>query len=319
MMRARTFGVAAISAVAAALVLAGCGGGGDDTMTTTTGPVPPAPTTTAPAPSTAAAIAVAFKGPHGVLTRIVSPLPATCDDHSCEPWTLDHANSFAAMSPVSWSRQLKKYAVYPGFNMSVIPPVPLREDGWPGFIAVDSAVDMVDCAFPSDGATGCRFAVGGSSSGCGCISRVAPACAVIPGGSCNQANHTDWCSEDNASSFCAWKSSELPQMLKQFRERGGGDANRQGKKCNFCGYNEVAVNRQKWAAALPDAIWAFFVPDSCPPESTCYKGWAFWYADFKKKYGPKPIVGFNAANYDSPFHDLPQPAEPSAQAIEVDV
>jgi len=95
-------------------------------------------------------------------------------------------------------------------------------------------------------------------------------------------------------------------MMKTFNSTGGGDTNRPQPE-NFYGYNEVLVDREKWASAVPDIIWAFVIPLECDHGSECYNSFAFWYEDWKKKFGEKPIVLFDARNRDAPYRALPQP------------
>merc|ERR1711974_22908 len=194
----------------------------------------------------------------------------------------------------SWSKIDHKYEVFPGFNMNSTNDTRLRENGFPGFIATKLGHSMIECAFPRDGVTVCRH-----NGGCGCIfPPVFEGCAAIGKiARCDQPSLTDWCDTPGASEVCAYRGNQTSQMLDKFKESGGGD---EGRPFRTFGYKEALVDKEKWAGALPGVLWAFVIPYDCPPISSCYKSWSFWYPDFVKRYGRKPIVGFNATNYESP-------------------
>lgn len=244
----------------------------------------------------------------GVLTRLMSPLPDSCNDHSCEAWKLEYAKSFLLMNTYSWSKSDSRYQVFRGHD-------DVHPYGWPGFIASQHALKhMVDCCWSGDGASLCRNkdAVGSTPANCGCADRDAGSCPNGPDGKspsgkvhCSQPDDADWCGVSPHSWFCTYQPTAIDKMLEEFKNKGGGDSNK-GYTKNY-GYNEVLVSSDKWAAALPDSVWAFLVPRDCPPASQCYNSFAFWYADWKAKYGPWPIVQFDAKQRSNPYSALPQP------------
>jgi len=233
-------------------------------------------------------------GGQGLLTRLLSPLPSVCDDHQCEPWKLDYSNSFSLISSYSWSKNESRYVVFRGDEDQ-------RYYGWPGFIATPEALEsMVECSWPRDGWTFDRNheANGSTPAWCGCHKDTKD--------ECSQPDGADWCTVEPHTWLCTYKADELVLMMETFNASGGGDTNRPQPE-NFYGYNEVLVDRQKWANAVPDIIWAFVIPLDCPQDSECYRSFAFWYEDWKVHFGEKPIVQFDAKNKNAPYSVLPQP------------
>jgi len=122
---------------------------------------------------------------------------------------------------------------------------------------------------------------------------------------CSQADGADWCDVEPHTDWCSFRPSATDEMLEQFKAEGGGDSTSASKE--YRGYNEVLLDAEQWAAALPNSVSAFALPRECEQGSECYSAFTGWYADWIEKFGPWPIVHFDAEKKDAPYSAMPQP------------
>jgi hypothetical protein len=177
----------------------------------------------------------------------------------------------------------------------------------------EAASSMIDCSFSGDGATGCRGNAslhGETLRNCGAL--ILPAvgqCQSLPA----LGGPGLWCANDTNittnSFFCAFPGTDTKWMLETFLKRGGGD---QGwGYSEYFGDNEALINRAEWNSHIPNStaspIKAFVIPLECPQTSSCYSNFTFWYGDYQKKYGVKPVIGFDGTRRTNPYIVIPQP------------
>ena len=165
----------------------------------------------------------------------------------------------------------------------------LWEAGTPGFIVASAAVSM-RCAYSSDASSQ------GPSTGCpeGAPLGAEPIREVVP------APKLTWCSPPEREYGCAWRSSELDQMMAHFLARCGYNCAR--------AYTELVMNYAPFVAQLPAAVEAVFVPASATAEQVAMARDV--HAAFVSEYGlsheeAPPLVTYNPAGCPrSPFRRL---------------
>jgi hypothetical protein len=181
-------------------------------------------------------------------------------------------------------------------------------DGW-----MDKAFK---CAYPMDGGTMTRLSTGATprkgapledeaSPGCGC-KLINDRTNMLTPKTCN-----NWCTAQKPDKtplyndtlsrtdpqhpwLCAWKPSELDQMLKQEPHAPRFKS------------NEFVLDSDEYVKNIENHIDAFFYPvnDLSCPEKTCQKYVANAHRDFLKKYNTYvPLLKLDRLNLETPFSE----------------
>lgn len=216
---------------------------------------------------------------------------------------------------MSWSA-VNKFSVNGG-------SISMYLGGRRGGVIADPAVvkskKLVSCSFPCDGSTHERY-----YSGCGKLRE--PQCD-----SCNGPDQNyDWCNGNLHGVpmwSCGFRPNETADMLQAFRGVKNGTSpllpgHSTWRNCNkdpggnaCCSpcacwayskdeHNEVIIVPQDWDSALPDALWAFVLPDPCLHDANCKRVADEYYAECQEEFKDKcpPRVGMNLNDLKNPFH-----------------